>query len=298
MATDAIIVLNRLSCIRESDGTGHSEPYIWPVLIRIDDDTLATPELVAVSAPALGNARVVIKSDMRAGETADIPGSVAVRRTRWRDGLRTRRLILAVALWEDDETPEDAMRAGFQAFSRELRAAVADNLPALNQANNEQEKEIIAIIEARVRDSVASAIENGLTISEKARVLLGTLNLDDPIGSAFRQFREFVPTPIALPFALTFGNSSSDEYEIQGEFVVRVVTCQAESDRVTAAQTAVDDIEFRITSLQEELQHASPSEKPRIIRAIRRQQERLPAAIAALEDARRALRVCTGTTVS
>src|SRR5262245_28376897 len=125
MATDAILVLERLRCIRESDGTGHSEPYIWPVLLWIDDNTLATPSLVGVTAPGLGNARVVIKNDMRAGQIADIPTSVGDLRVRFDDGLTIRRLILAVALWEEDETPEAAMRAGFQAFSSELRAAIA-----------------------------------------------------------------------------------------------------------------------------------------------------------------------------
>ena len=82
MATDAIIVLERLQCVRESDGTGHSEPYIWPTLLWIDDTTLTTPELVGVTAPALGNARVVIKSDMRAGETGDISPSAGMLRVR------------------------------------------------------------------------------------------------------------------------------------------------------------------------------------------------------------------------
>jgi hypothetical protein len=125
MATDAIITLERLRCIRESDASGHSEPYIWPALLWIDDNTIATPELVGVTAPALGNARVVIKNDMSAGQTADIPTSVGMLRVRFEDGLTIRRPILVVALWEEDETPEAAMRAGFQAFSTELRAAVA-----------------------------------------------------------------------------------------------------------------------------------------------------------------------------
>ena len=112
MATDAIITLERLRCIRESDGTGHSEPYIWPTLLSIDDNTLATPLLVGVTAPALGNARVVIKNDMRAGQTADIPASVGVLRVRFEDGLAIRRLILAVALWEGTKLPRPLCAPG------------------------------------------------------------------------------------------------------------------------------------------------------------------------------------------
>ena len=43
MATDVILTFESLHCTRESDGTGHSEPYIWPVLLWVDDSTLATP---------------------------------------------------------------------------------------------------------------------------------------------------------------------------------------------------------------------------------------------------------------
>ncbi|MGQ0659229.1 MAG: hypothetical protein ACT4NU_14285 [Chromatiales bacterium] len=205
MATDAIIVLERLRCIRESDVAGGSEPYIWPALLWIDDNTLATPSLVGVTAPALGNARVVIKNDMRAGHIADIPTSVGVLRVRFEDGLSIRRLILAVALWEEDETPEAAMRAGFQAFSSELRAAIADNLFDLNQASEEELDAIIETIKTRVNDRVDSAITNGLTGWQKARVLLGTLNLDDIIGSDFKNFPDLLPTPITLAFPFETG---------------------------------------------------------------------------------------------
>src|SRR5215211_509239 len=103
MTTEWVVVLERLRCVRESDGSGHSEPYIWPVLLWIDDITIATQERVGVRTPTLGNARHVIKNDMRAGATADIPSSVGILRIRFEDGLTIRRLILAVALWEEDE---------------------------------------------------------------------------------------------------------------------------------------------------------------------------------------------------
>ena len=403
MATDAIIVLERLRCIRESDVAGGSEPYIWPTLLWIDDNTLSEPRdnpiLVGVTAPALGNARVVIKNDMRAGQIADIPTSVGVLRVRFEDGLSIRRLILAVALWEEDETPVAAMRAGFQAFSSELRAAIADKLFALSQASGEELDAIIETIKTRVKDRVKSAIENGLTGWQKARVFLGTLNLDDIIGSDFKNFPDLLPTPITLAFPfetrqllsygdagtpgnvsnpvivgsggwlnfkflfagrnaagedriyavdqngqlLSYGDagtpgnvsspvvvgfggwlnfkflfsgrnlsgkdriyayvvrsSSSDEYEIEGNLQVRPVRvdrCQAEVNAVKAAQSAVDDVDAEIRTLQAELQRASPTEKPFIISEIKRlREDELPIVIAALEDARRALQACRDRT--
>jgi hypothetical protein len=72
-ATDVIVVLERLHCVREDDARGGSEPYLWPALVWYDDDTLATPGRVGVITPLSRDARVVLRSDMRAGQTADIP---------------------------------------------------------------------------------------------------------------------------------------------------------------------------------------------------------------------------------
>lgn len=292
MATDAILTLNRLRCIRESDGTGYSEPYIWPVLMWVDDNTLATPSLVGVSTSVLGNARVVVKNDMRAGETADIPASVGIRRVRFEDGLTIRQLLLAVALWEEDETPEDALHAGFQAFSSELSSAVADNLFAFNGANEEEQIALIAKVEARVGRSVRTAIENGLTGWQKARVLLGTLNLDDIVGGDFKYFPDLLTTPITLGFELGL----SDRYEIEGELQVhpvKVELCQAQVNAVNTAQSSVNGLDSQIKELQIELRSAPPSHKPVLIAEIRRlRQEELPDAITALEAARTSLQTC------
>src|SRR5262245_17582978 len=105
MAADAIIVLNTLHCVREKDESGHSEPYIWPALLWVDELTLHTPPGVGAVAPALGNARVVIKSDMKSGETAAIPSSVSTLRVRL-DKPDVTPLFLVIALWENDDTPK------------------------------------------------------------------------------------------------------------------------------------------------------------------------------------------------
>jgi len=71
MLVNATVALEILRCIRESDESGHSEPYIWPALLAISPSAN-----VSVTAPAVENARLVIKKDMRAGDVADIPTSV------------------------------------------------------------------------------------------------------------------------------------------------------------------------------------------------------------------------------
>lgn len=292
MATDAIVLLNELRCIRESDGSGGSEPYLWPVLIWIDDNTLATPELVGATGPVIGSARVVIKSGMRAGETAAIPASVGVRRVRFEDDLATRRLILAVAMWEHDETPTAAMRDGFRAFQSELQEAIADNLFALASASGQALDDLIAAIEARVRDRVRAAIKDGLSWWQKARVVAGTLNLDDIVGSQFVSFE----TLAAGPLNLTFRSGDDNEYRVEGNLRVQPVVvdpCQAQIDAVREAQRGVDAVDASIRSLQEELGSAPPGMKPGLIALIRKMQEEdLPGAMVALEAANQALQRC------
>ncbi len=296
MATDAVITLERLLCTRESDGSGHSEPYIWPVLLFISDDTLNTPQLVGVTIPAMDDTRVVIQSGMRAGQVANIPSSVKTFRVRFEDDLSIRRLILAVALWEEDETPEAAMRAGFRAFSGELQAAIADNLFALSQANEVALEALTEAIKQRVKGKVRSAIENQLTGFQKARVFLGTLNLDDIIDSAFKNFGDLTPNN----FTLDFRSGTSNVYQIEGNLqtrpiVVTVERCQEEMDAVKKAQGVLKSIDAQIRQLQTELGNASPAEKRFIITEIRRiRAQELPAASKALETARTTLRLCQG----
>ena len=170
MATDAIVLLEQLHCLTLINTETRTEPYIWPALIRIDDNTLTTPDLVAMQSPVLGNARVVIKDSMRAGETASIPSSVGILPSvRGQSG--DAQLLLVVALLENDETPEDAMEAGFKAFNSEVRSAIADNLFALSAANEEETKAITDQISERVAGRVRSAIENELARMKRRRFL-------------------------------------------------------------------------------------------------------------------------------
>lgn len=304
MATEAILSLEQLRCIKLQNTESRTEPYIWPVLIRVDDNTISTPQLVSVISPALGNARVVIKDSMRAGDVASIPLSVGTLRTRFDDNLSTRRLLLVVALLENDETPETAMRAGFQAFVSEVGLAIADNLLALSAANEDEEKALIDVIQKRVTGRVKAATENALTAWEKAKILAGILNLDDATGSAFTSFGK--PSLVSAPVNLAFetkgsilGIPTQTRYEIQGRLQVKPVVvsrCQPQVNAVAAAQTAVHDIENEIAELQAQL-HGQGDEPPLpkafIVAEIRRiRQEELGPAMLALQQARAALQAC------
>lgn len=304
MALDASIVLETLHCIREREGgfTGllgqGSEPYIWPVLLRIDDFTLQTPSHVQVVGPGLGNARVVIKTDMQAGQTADIPASVGILRTRLESNVLFTRLILVVALWEHDGTPAAALHAGFLGFISELAVAIGNinTLLALKDADDRKDAEaleaIIKTIKSQVENRVESAIGNGLTGTQKAAIATGFLNLDDLLGNDFRSFPNALPTRITL----TFGKGSLNRFEIRGRLEareVRVDRCQAKVNAVQSAQAAVNEVNAEIAKVQDELNHASPLEKPFLISEIERlTDEDLALVLTELGEARTALLIC------
>lgn len=289
MATDAIITLERLVCIREVDGSGHSEPYIWPLLLWIDDTTLALPQRSALTQGG-GGLRSVLKNGIRAGQAVAIPPAAGVLRARINDGFR--RLILVVALWEEDETPEAAVRAGFRAFPGAVQRAIVERLVALSQASGDELAALIAAIKDSARDGVKAAIAGALTSAQKFRIALGTLNLDDIVDSDFHQF----PTLTPASFTLRFVEGEAQSYEIQGNLAVRPVAverCPAQVRAVTAAEAAVNAAEAKIRRLRNEFAAATPAEREAIRVDIEEvQDEELRPAKAALERARRALQAC------
>ena len=107
MTQFAAVNLQALNYIRASDGTGNSKPYIWPVLVWIDNAG------IGVTSPPVDFAEVVIVNGMHAGETASIPASIAELNAQIGDGFLG--LILVVALWDQRATlPTTSCRVGFR----------------------------------------------------------------------------------------------------------------------------------------------------------------------------------------
>ncbi|HEX7838001.1 MAG TPA: hypothetical protein VF469_11090 [Kofleriaceae bacterium] len=288
MAGNAIITLRTLRCIRESgDPDPGSEPYLWPVLLTINKATFT----VDAVSPLLGDDRVVIKNDMRANETADIPASVGVLRQRIDDDLSAHQLLLVVALWDKDDSPGKAVDAGNLAFSEELDAALTSNLLALATTDSAGQQAIIDAIKARVRTRVGSAIEGSLSVFEQIQVTVGLLDLDDFIDSSSMQF----PSIAATSFTLTLGEvGGPNQFEIDGDLQVQPLDpCLGAIANVNRAQARVNQINLQIRSLQRMLSQAPPAAKGEIVRQITDLQRRqLTPAVAALAAANSALQAC------
>lgn len=303
MPIDAFIHLDRLRCLSEHDGSGHSEPYVWTVLLWVDDTTIMSGKLVGSSAPGNASSRVVIKEGIKAGETVTMPSAQNRFAHRFEDNLDRRDIAIVVALLEEDETPDRAVRAGYDAFVREVPAAVVDF--ALSHGGNapETDAERQEVADA-VRPKIESAVRGALSNFEKFQIAIGSLDLDDEVGfdSVSRRIDDG-DTTFTLAFEKTvrlpppFNTEIKNHYEIDGRVELRQPPppdrCQAEIDLLNRARATVTGLQGQIAALQAELRGASPQEKPFLISEIRRiRREELPPALAAVEAAERALAVC------
>ena len=312
MPTEAIITLEDLECITIRDNETKVEPYIWPALIKIDTSTINAPDgrFVDVIALSPSLASVVIKNSMQQGDLAPIPASVATLRTRFEDDVTLKRLILIVSLLESDETPKGAMRAGFEAYVRELRAAFKDEFPNLFQAESvndeEGEKAIIKRIKDRVESKTKSAIEGALSTADKVKIKLGFLDNDDFISSENIKFGEnfFLNTPNAAPITLVFQKKVAFiepvfppkvaqglvRYHIRARLQAGppvIDPCRSQATAVKTAQMVVDGIQKEINLLAKAFPKGSNNAEIRRIR-----KEELAPALAELEKAKKALQLC------
>lgn len=297
MPIDATIILGRFRYLRPAIGQRVS-PYVWPFLASI-----ASKPSFDYRTQTVGDARVVIMNNMSPAHTPNIPASEGTLSTQFQEDQTDPVVLLIVALWEKRDTPDKCVNAAFEAFSSELRLRLGHRIPTLQQAwaANDQDEINLAVkyIEDNVHSAIESAIKNRLSGWEKAKIFAGWMHLDTYVATNFRVFSNLSATPFTLAFTGT--SFEVREYEIQGNFSVGQTTtpvnpaelCPDEVRAVNAAKSAVDGINGQIRVLQEQLHHASPSEKPAIVREISRiREEELPVANAALEEAQRALRAC------
>lgn len=299
MSTDAIIRFDTLRCIAERDGSGGSEPYIWPALVWIDRQTLAMPERIGFSAGVLGNARQVIRSGMRAGQVAPVPAGVNTLRVRLEDGPQRnfRRLLPIVALWENDETPTRALQAGFTTYMQTLRAEMIELFRQTLMPGGPSAESLLPVALRRVFEATARATVDSLSGWETFELAIHSLNLDDFVSIASRTW----DATANENFTLTLRKDGSpDHYELACTATLKPVVvdrCQARVDQVKAAESAINDLKAKIAELQAELSGQGSDggnlPKPAIIAEIRRlREEELPPLLQALDQANAALEEC------
>lgn len=287
MAINAVVVLDTLQCVSLTDSNGRA-PYIWPILLYVDDATLAANPAapVAMESPVAGEAHIVLATDMHAGDSATIPYPLGTFSVRFEDNFTTRIIALVIAVWEKHDFPDDAVVAGFNAFCSSLQTAVnANRLGLLNPATLQDTAN--NIIKPQVHDATQSAIQNQL----------GTLWFVDP----FNHRDDFVDASfLQLPINDTNislnvpdpASDKSDNYVINGAIQLLTPTvdlCQHEVDAVNNAQDTVDQINAQLQSLGT---GTTSGQRLYILAQRRHLNDQLRSAQVKLNQAQNALRDC------
>src|SRR5258708_18913033 len=132
MGTTVGVTLNSLLCNRESKGSDGSKPYIWPAIVWINKDTAT---LGVMAGPVEQSAGTVIQSGMHPGQSADVPSNVGTMLRPFEDDLSNHVIILAIALWQRNDTPDNVLQAGFDAYVSSLGDAIQGQLLFLNSSD-------------------------------------------------------------------------------------------------------------------------------------------------------------------
>jgi hypothetical protein len=208
MPVNAIITLQQLQCIKQDRGSKGSSAYIWPAMVVIEPSPL-----VVTVVPPPGDPRVIIQADMQGGQSAAIPAEVGVlARILESSNLTQHLVILVIALWEELDTPENVVDAGYQAFDSSLGPAFQANFAGLVDPSTKNTAS--AEITKAVNSAVTAAIENTLSVPQKIEVWLGNLQLDHLIDSSSQQITSDGSIKV------TFGDSTqnpSNSWVIIGE---------------------------------------------------------------------------------
>jgi hypothetical protein len=286
MPRDATIVLQSLECISQRDHPffpAGDSPYIWPVLIWIDEMGFGGTTLF------LGDSRLILQPGMRPGDIAAIPYPLGTLAHRFEDSSSVSQLLLVVLVQVLQNTPDNAVWAGCQAFANALPGAVAANLSGLIDPNTRVQA--IASVKNSVGNSVKSAIEDALSWTEKLEVVYQSRRLDAQIGSDF-----YAPADLtAADFTLSMSDAAGDRYAVHGGLRVNVPAvdvCQLQADEVAAKQKVVDAANDQISGLRTQMAQASPAEKSFIAAQITQASATLAVAQQHLTDARAALKAC------
>lgn len=194
------VSLQSLVCNRELLPFG-SSPYVWPAIVFVNKQTA---QVSLVSIPET-SAHKILKSGMRAGDVAAIDANTGTLARFVQEPLEQMVLILTVALFEDNDTPEDAVRAGFRAFNTTLQASIASHLLALASSDPGDVEQARREIAKEVEDAVYSATKGALSTADAIKFGLHLLTPDSAIGSDSTSIENLVSQPISVTIGDSMG---------------------------------------------------------------------------------------------
>ncbi|MFQ6027347.1 MAG: hypothetical protein ACE5Q6_07630 [Dehalococcoidia bacterium] len=323
MPLEITVSFDELICIDEWDLHGHSEPYIWPLFFWTDgasiSEGLAGGDYLQTLAPiSFWSARGWFGNNVEAGDKINVPGILGGGdgiKVVVDDSVMNRRFGILVALLEEDDSPDHAIATGHAAFAVAIHRELNDFVRTHFRAPVDEEVHAIADV---VREETLQAIDDDHSTSEKLNYLWWSNSPDGFFAHAYRMYSganvadsEFTldlethePRTVQVSFNEWATVTEHQFYQLTGKLRVREVApaqpppCEAERQTVEAAEQRIVGLDNTIEGLQQSLSTASPGEKAGIIAQIKHiQATEIPAAVAQLEAAKRALYICQRTTI-
>lgn len=196
-AHKVVVSLESLICHRETQIFG-SSPYVWPAMVLVNKQT---GRVDVVGIPE-SSAHRVLTSGMRAGDSVAIDQNTGTLTRFVQEPLDQVVVILTVGLFEDNDTPEGAVRAGFQAYNVTLRTSITSHL--FDLASNDPGT--VATAQQEISDEVAAAVasatEGALSRGDKAKFFLHLATPDATMGSGSTSFEN----PVSQAISMTIGD--------------------------------------------------------------------------------------------
>lgn len=272
------------------------ELYLWFAYVWGDLHTLSSPVNISVFTPPLADSRSInqYNSPDLAGGVA-VPGLVGTAQINLDDGAFGIGMAgVVIALFEKHDTPDDAIRAGYDAFGPALQKQIDIFLNAngLQRPTDQQVRDIVK----GVADAVTSAVSSKLSILDKvfgtqdknvgytSALLAGQAQLQAGEGSGVPNI---TPEPPSAYSQCRFpgGNILVIEPPVD--------LCAEQAAAVQVAIAALQSLIDQLHNLQMQLQHADHLERQALQLEINDiQKNQLPPAQAAVVRAQRELQFC------
>jgi hypothetical protein len=288
------IRLTQLRCILESD-PGPSEPYLWVTYFALGPQVppFQTGPL-ALTTPAYDAFRTEFPNNVSAGSVVGIPAFISSASFDLDLAAAGPKLLGCVAvLLEEDDTRESDMVFGRIAYTN-------DSGPLTDAEKN--------AIKTAVTANVLDAVGSHQSIWDLFR------DQDDPLGFTYTilpdeegetiqagafDFPEITTTKqLQLSSGLPSVTVVTDRYVLSGEVTIgalpggTVDLCAGPRAAVEAKQQELSSLQHRVSALQQQLQHATPQQKPGIVDEIGATNALIDQAEAALPDLEAALAAC------
>jgi hypothetical protein len=286
--------LRELRCIRQSEGSDGSEPYLWVTYFAFGAQPLPFQTgPMATITPAYDAFRTEFPDNMKAGQVTHVPPFLATASFDMDLELAHKLVGCIAVLMEEDETPDSSIILGRIAYSKEIDKQLNDLAKKrilsgdLGPVTNAEINAIKSAVLAKVKDAIGSnqSIWNVFT------------NQDDNLGFTYKAFTDSEIQFQYFDFPEIVSDDSKDRFVLSGGISLGPVPtdpvdlCATPRAALNAKKDEITSLQHRVTMLQDELHHATPQQKPAIIAEIKetnslitQDEAELPALQAALDS--------------